>query len=185
MKKIVYVSLILLTLLSCSKDDYYDNEADKNTVSEEESNNFKEITFLLNLKYNDSSYLVVKSIDSINIFVNNSYWTKINSESIDISTVNTTTVGNKSISKNKINYLVMAEQNNLPTDFSTAGDYAAYLNEYKILQPGEYLCLIQSFQVTFNDNSVKKYYPYEYRVFKVEDNAQSVFAGEIELKIDN
>ena len=92
--------------------------------------------------------------------------------------------GNRYLTSNKLNYLVVADQNIEQPDYSTAGDYATYLNASYRLKPGEYVCLIESFEVTFNDQSVKKYYPYQYVNFTVEENKRSAFVGEIELKIN-
>lgn len=182
MKKTIYFLLIGLFLWSCSKDDSL-SSADRNVITEDESIPFEELLIMINLKTTDDSYLVVKSIDSVSIYINNNYWTKINSQTLDISKVEKSVVGNKYETSDKINYLVIANQDIKEPDFTTAGDFAQYLNAGYELKPGEYACLIESFQVTFNDNTTKTYYPFEYKTFKVEQNSRSAFVGEIELKI--
>tara|TARA_R110002124_G_scaffold52399_1_gene150903 strand:+ start:426 stop:953 length:528 start_codon:yes stop_codon:yes gene_type:complete len=172
-----------LLLLACGKDDSL-NSADRNTVSDDGSIPFEELILLLNIKTSDSSYLVVQSIDSVNIYINDFYWTKKNSEPVDTTKIDKQTIGNQYISGKKINYLIVADQDIVEPDFITAGEFAQYLNAAYRLDPGEYACLIESFQLRFNDSTSKTYYPYEYTTFKVEQNLRSAYVGEITLKID-
>jgi len=183
MKRLIYYLLIGLFIVSCTKDDS-SSSAYRNVVSEDGSIPFEELLILVNIKPTDSTYLVVKSVDSINIYINDYYWTKINSQILDTSKIDKQLVGNKNISDNKINYLIIANQDIEQPDYNTAGEFAQYLNAAYELKPGEYACLIESFQVTFSDNSIKRYYPFEYKTFKVEQNLRSAFVGEIEIKID-
>jgi hypothetical protein len=183
MKRLIYFLLIGLLVISCEKDDSL-SSADRNVVSEDGSIPFEELLILINVKTTDGTYLVVKSIDSVSIYINNYYWTKINSQTLDTSKIDKQTVGNKYLTENKINYLVIANQDIEQPDYNTAGEFALYLNAAYELKPGEYACLIESFQITFNDNSIKTYYPFDYKTFKVEKNKRSAFVGEIEIKID-
>lgn len=183
MKELIYFLLIGLLLVSCDIDDSL-SSADRNVVSEDGVIPFEELLILVNIKTTDSTYLVVKSVDSVSIFINDFYWTKINSQPLDTSKVDKQPVGNKYLSDNKINYLIIANQDIEQPDYNTAGEFAQYLNSAYELKPGEYACLVESFQITFNDNSIKTYYPYEYKIFKVEQNLRSAFVGEIEIRID-
>ncbi|MFY8108840.1 MAG: hypothetical protein ACOVO9_07605 [Bacteroidia bacterium] len=183
MKKLIYILLLGLFIISCKKSDTL-SSAERNVVSNSSSNPFKELLILINIKTSDSSYLVVKSIDSVNIFINNYYWTKINTEILDTSKVDKILIGNKYQTKNKINYLIIANQDIKQPEYTTAGDFAKYLNATYELKPGEYVCFIESFQLTFNDNTTKKYYPLKYTTFKVIENSRSAYVGEIEIKID-
>ncbi len=183
MKKLLYLfSCIGLLLSSCEEDRL--SSADRNVVSDDGSIPFEELLLFVNVKTTDSTYLVVQSIDSVSIYINEFYWTKINSVSLDTAKVLKQVDGNKFLSKNKVNYLIIANQDIEQPDFDIAGDFAQYLNAAYELKPGEYACLIESFQVTFNDSTSKTYYPLEYTTFKVEQNTRSAFVGEIELKID-
>ena len=169
--------------MSCQKDGSL-NSADRNVVSEEESTQFEELLILVSIKTTDSTYLVVESIDSVNIFVNDFYWANVSSDPINTANVDKFTVGNMTVTTDKLNYLIVAEQEIEDPDFTVAGDFAEYLNSFYDLDAGEYACFIESFQVTFNDNSTKKYYPLTYEIFKVEENTRSAFVGEFEIKID-
>jgi len=183
MKRLICFLIIGLLLVSCDKDDSL-SSADRDVFSEDGSIPFKELLLLINIKTTDSTYLAVQSVDSVNIYINDFYWTKTNSQTLDTSKIDKQLAGNKYLSKNKINYLIIADQTGEQPDYNTAGEFAQYLNAAYELQPGYYACLIESFQVTFTDNSIHKYYPFEYTTFKVEQNSVSAFAGEIELKID-
>jgi hypothetical protein len=185
MKKIVYLICGIIFLLGCSKEDNDLNTAERNVISDETTVSFKEVLMLINLKTTDSTFLVVKSIDSVTIFINNEFWSKSSTQSVDINKIDKSVNGNKYETNNKLNYLLIAGQTATEEpNYTTAGDFARYLNEFFEIKPGQYACLIESFQVTFNDNTVKKYYPFEYRIFKVEANTESCFLGEIELKIN-
>lgn len=165
MKKIFSLLLLGIFLIGCNLDD--NSSADLNVISDRKDIPFKEIIFLINLKTNDSNYVVVKEIDSINIYVNTFAWAKLNSASIDTTKISKFIVNNRFESNNKISYLVFAKQENTQSNFNTAGDYAQYLNSLYELQLGEYACLIESFQITLNDSTTVKYYPYSYKSFRV------------------
>lgn len=183
MKKLIYFLVIGVLLLSCEKDNSL-SSADRNVVSEELVIPFEELLILINIKTTDSTYLVVESIDSVSIYINNYYWTKISSQTIDTTKIEKYSIENKYQTNKKLNYLIIANQDIKQSDYNTAGDFAQYLNSTYELKPGEYACLIESFQVTFNDNTTKKYYPLEYKTFKVEKNVRSAYVGEIQIKID-
>lgn len=183
MRRLICFSLIGLLVLSCDQDDAL-SSFDRNVVSENGTVPFEELLILIHIKTTDSTYLVVESVDSVSIYVNNFHWTKTNSQALDTSKVAKQTVDNKYIADEKINYLIIANQDIEQPDFNTAGEFAQYLNSAYELSPGEYACLIESFQITFNDNSKITYYPFQYTTFKVEENSRSAFVGEIEIKID-
>lgn len=165
MKKIFSLLLLGIFLIGCNLDDY--SSADLNVISDSKDIPFKEIIFSINLKTNDSNYVVVKEIDSINIYVNTLSRAKLNSASIDTTKISKFIVNNRFESNNKISYLVVAKQELTQSNFNTAGDYAQYLNSLYELQSGEYACLIESFQNTLNDSTTVKYYSYFYKSFRV------------------
>jgi len=183
MKKIISLLLLTSILFACQRDSERDYNPQSDVISETDVLNLEEIFFLLNVKTSDSTYLVVKSIDSIRLFMNTTLWSVCSSESIDTTNINKKTSGNRWYSDKKINYLVVAQKNIEKPEFATAGDYAEYLNAIHILKPGEYALLIESFKVTFNDNTSKRFYPYEYSIVTLEKNQRNLYAGEIELNI--
>lgn len=184
MKRLIYALLLGVFFISCSSDEPL-TSAYRNVVSGDASIvPFEELLMLIHVKTTDSTYLVVNSIDSVNILINNNYWAKINSQAVDISKIEKQEVDNRYQTVKKINYLVIAAQDIAQPHYTTAGEFSEYLNAIHELKPGEYACFIESFQVSFNDNTSKTYYPFEYKIFNVVQNSKSAFVGEIEIKID-
>lgn len=181
MKKYLIPILVFFTILGCGKEDTFDGS--QAVVSDSQNISFEELLLLINLKTSDSTYLVIPSIDSVDLFVNNIYWSTKNSVILDTSNIEKYALNNMFHTPNKLNYLVLAKKTDLQTDFNTAGEYAQYLNSLYELKPGEYACLINSFQILLNDNTIKTYHPITYKIFKVEENSYSAFVGEIEIKL--
>ena len=138
MKKIISLLLLTFMLFACSRQEDWNYDPSSDVLSDEEIINLEEIFFLLNVKISDSTYLVVQSIDSIRIFINNTLWTICSSESIDTTYINKKASGNTWYTEKKLNYLVVAHKNIQKPEFATAGDYADYLNAIHELKPGEY-----------------------------------------------
>lgn len=179
MKHIIIILIFLIVFSSCS-DDNFGSPA---IVSDELVTNFEELLILINVKLSDSTFLVVKSIDSVNIYINAKFWAKVNSTSIDTKVVNKFEIENMFVTEKKLNYLTIARQDIDRPDFNTAGDFSKYLNSMYHLQEGEYICFIESFQVTYNDNSIHTFYPYMYKIFNVEEGKRSAFVGEFEINL--
>lgn len=183
MKNLILLFALPIIFFSCEKTE--DNiSGPRNVVSEIETIQFEELILLLNIKTSDSTYLATESIDSVNIYINNFYWANCSSEQMDTSKLNSFYLNSLPVTNTKLNYLVTAPQDIEQPEYNTAGDYASYLNASYELKPGEYVCFIESFVITQSDNTQKKYYPFIYKAFKVENNSQSAFVGEIELLID-
>ncbi len=182
MKKTIGLILIITLFWSCRKEEG-DFNSSRNVVSTSKTVPFEELLLLINLKTSDSSYLVVPNIDSVNLYVNDYYWSTKNSVIIDTTNIEKYELNNMYNTPNKLNYLVLAKKSNVNTHFTTAGEYAQYLNSLLQLKPGEYACLINSFQIRLIDNSIKTYYPVSYKIFKVQENNYSAYIGEIEIKL--
>jgi len=172
MKKTLF-SLFIISIIfwSCETEDDFGS----NVVSSSSSTTFEELVILMNLKTTDSTYLVVSSVESVEVYINNQYWSTTSSETVDTSIVSKELDGNQYVSDTELNYLVLSQQenDNETKDFNTAGDYADYLNDVLTLEKGNYVCLIKSFIITFNDGSQRKYYPYRYTSFSVDEDSRS------------
>lgn len=180
-RKLLFFLLLAQVLLSCSDNGFSDNVVS----SDGAVNDFEEMLILLNVKTEEGAYLAVESIDEVNIYVNSTHWATISSEVVDLNKVDKYEEGNRYLTSDKINYLLLGKQTvKEEPSYETAGEVADYLNGVQLLTAGDYLCFIESFQVTFNDGTIKKYYPMKYKPFKVEDNVRSAYVGEIELTID-
>ena len=182
MKSFFFLSLAtLLFVTSCSMDD--ELSGSERIISDDTTVQFEEILLLINIRNTDSSYIAVEQIDSITLYLNNLYWATLNSESIKLESITTELKNNFYCTPNKINYLVVASQKEYEPDFSTAGDYARYLNSFYDIESGEYLCLIESLWLKQADGSVRKIFPYKYVPFQVENDLKSVFLGEVEINL--
>ena len=182
MKKLIPFICIPLMLGSCGEDPGYTGTS--NAVSETSQVDFEELNAIINIKTSDSTYLATSSIDSINIYINNQFWSMSSATSSNLEHLDRIEINNKLHAESKVNYFLLSQYTAEEIDFTTAGDYANYLNDQLDIEPGEYICFIESFTITRNNGSVEKHYPYEYRIFNIEDNQRSVSLGELELNIE-
>lgn len=184
MKQLLHIFIIMLLLSSCEKEDDFVSSAQRAVISDDESVSFESLTMLIHMKTADSTYLIVESLDSVSLYINNKKLKPINSHKIALDLVAKDTVANTFQSVNKMNYLLMSNQLFDEPEYTTAGDYARYLNDLFVLQPGQYMLLIESFRVTLADGSKKSFYPYEYRIIDIEKDKKSAYVGEIEIFVD-
>lgn len=182
MNKILYCLCIALVLISCDKESA--DRVSRNVVSTSDDIAFEEILLLLNIQTENEKYLVVESINSIRLYINDFYWNTATSMPLDISNIDKEQVDDRYVTDDKVNYLVISDREDNFPDFTTAGEISQYLNSIYDLAPGEYVCFIESFKINFLDGSVQTFYPYEYTAFKIDKNSRSAFVGEITLKID-
>ncbi|MCK6612326.1 MAG: hypothetical protein L6Q78_14955 [Bacteroidia bacterium] len=182
MKLKTLLAFAFLLFGACSKDSSLPDGSEA-VVSNSSSVSFEQLVLLLNVKTNDSAYLVVESLDSVNLYVNNAWWNKVSSLLVDTTRVDKISNGNRFLSNNKINYLVLAKQGIRVPALKTAGDFSTYLNSWYTIKPGDYACFIESFSVRFNDGSSKTYFPYKYIPFTIIPESASAFVGEIELQL--
>lgn len=174
---------IAISLFSCEKSDIAD-DVENSIIDDEGSVRFENLLMLISLRTPDSSYIVVESIDSARLYINNRFWSVCRSEMLDTAAVSKTNTGKWSETDTKLNYLFVAPQQQAEADFSTAGGVADYLNSKYELQTGEYVCMLESFCLKLNDGTQMKYYPYEYVVFKLGANTKNAFVGEIEIEVN-
>lgn len=182
--KLLIFSILMLIIVSCSKSEDSYSDGDSNVVSDTKTISFKELVLLLSIQNPDSTFLVVERIDSLMLYVDDKFWAKINSVSLDTTTIDKDLNGNRFSSNDKVSYLVLSDQDSVVTKFVYAIQYAQFLNTLLELQPGEHACFLQSFMIKFNDGTYKKYYPNIYKIFNVEANTQSAFVGEFNIKIN-
>lgn len=180
--KLISAGLILIGLacLSCEKSD---SSAARNTVIQDGSNVFEELSMLINLKSSDSSYVLVEKIDSVKLKVGDFFEVKTSSGSVDTTIFNSYPSGDFNVTGQKVNYLVLARPSLEPQDFSTAGEYADYLNKLLELKTGEYVCLLESIWISLADGTKRQYFPHVYTTFTVFEGAVTAYAGEITIEI--
>lgn len=180
MKNYLLIYVLLFCCFSCATED----GINPNVTSESELNGSSSLNMLLSIQVEDSSYIVTHQIDSIEIRINDSLWGYFESTFLDTSVVEKNNSGNYFSSEYKMEYLVMGTAEEKDVTFSTAGDYARYLNGIEEIKPGTYICLIRSFVLTDLYGKRKKYYPMKYVPFTIESGEQSIFIGSITLEIN-
>jgi CMP-2-keto-3-deoxyoctulosonic acid synthetase len=167
-------------VVACKKDDSYSGGS--GVVDNSTSVDFKSLMLLVNVKNSDTSFVVTEQIDSIELYLNDSFWTYATSEIYDTSKVAYTVQNNLKIASSQVNYLVLADRVETPLTTASAGDYAAYLNGVFDVNPGQYACLVKSFQLKFEDGHTETFYPNSYHVFEIKYGSSNAFVGNIELK---
>lgn len=182
MIKYFLLLFIAFSLFSCEKSDLADDVANS-IVDDEASVRFENLLMLISLRAPDSNYIVVESIDSLRLYINNRFWSVSSSEILDTATVSKTDTGQWFETGTKLNYLFVAPQQQAEADLGTAGGVADYLNSKYELQTGEYVCMLESFCLKLNNGTMKRYYPYKYVVFELGANTKNTFVGEIEIEV--
>lgn len=180
MKKLHLFCIAVLVLTGCATDGIRDNVINENGNSA----SFEEVLMLIQVKTPAGQFLVAESLDSVQVFVNGSFWSVSQSEPIDTTRILKTQVGNIFQTQQAVTYLVSAKKSEeeIP-DFNTAGEVAQYLNGIYEVAPGQYVCLIESFQVSGIDGNVESFYPLTYAAFNVQENRQSAFVGTITIQL--
>ena len=170
-----------MIFISCGDE----NSPTNSVVSEDRMIPFSQILMRLEVKTGDSSYLVMDKLDSVKLLVNGQRWSTSSTEVLDTSKIAKSLRNNFFVSSQPLNYMLIAPYEADDTEaFSTAGEYADYLNLLQSLRPGEYACFWESFSIRGKDGSVNTYYPQQYQTFSVEEGHSSAFAGTLTYKLN-
>ncbi|MGB0167022.1 MAG: hypothetical protein ACPF8V_09230 [Luteibaculum sp.] len=179
MTRILVFALFIVSLLACNKDD---SVAGRNTVNESRTVEFRELSMLVNIEDDNSNFLVLEKIDSLQLRIGDFITLTVPSLAVDTSRINKFQSGNFWVSTKKVSYLVIARPEVEPEEYETAGQYAEFLNQILELEPGEYVCLIEAVYLKDRNGVATEFFPMAYTNFTVEENTVSSFAGEINLK---
>jgi hypothetical protein len=181
----------LLLLTSCYKGDGYLYQYDEPTIySASDKVVFSEIVLFLKPFVNDGAqkkYIVTDSLRNIVIKINNRVWTTPNSYGLDTMHVNNkASVNNYRVTPEAVTYPVQINVVSYPEVFETAGQYADLLNNYFYLNPGIYICQLQSFDVkNVSGNTVTIYTPSISLPLEIKPDQRSVNLGEFEVLIND
>ena len=189
MRKILFVFMIVLFII-CSKEDYspysYSNES--TIYSDTKTNQFRELVLIIDpyiLIGGEKKFIVTDTIKNINIKISNKLWGVFNSFGIDTSIF----VKDKTINFYSTNtiakYSIIAPYKTSSDTLKTAGEYSDLLNNYLTLEPGNYICQIESFEIKQLDGSIKKIKPFIVVPIEVKENSRSALVGEFEVQINN
>jgi hypothetical protein len=184
MRKVFIFLLVFLGLSNCKKDSATNFDS---AIIEDSSNTnkFKQLVLIINLKNSNGSYILLQKIDSINLKVNNKQWGTFASEITDTTGFQSSLLKSIRITSQKIGYLIIATYQLNVNSLETAGDYVSYLNERLILTPGDYVCEINQLKFTNVTGQTVIIKPMIFKDFKVVQNTTSSFVGEIEIVVAN
>ncbi|MDR1983872.1 MAG: hypothetical protein LBQ28_03500 [Prevotellaceae bacterium] len=192
MKLLILLFLsVSVVLSSCSGDNGYTYQYDEPTIySPSDEVVFSEIIIFLKPFVIDGSqkkYVVVDSLRNIVIKINNKTWTTPNSYGLDTAHVsNKTTVNDYLVTTESITYPTLVNVVSYPENFETAGQYADLLNNYFNLNPGTYICQLQSFDIMdISGNTTTIYTPSLSFPLEIKPEQKSVNIGEFEVLINN
>ncbi len=186
----VFVFIFLLSLISCSDDDYAVYSYDDPTIySTSNKVLLTEVILFLSPYIEDEGqkkFLVTDNLTNLAITVNKREWAPANSYKIDtLNLKQKETFGDYRVTPHKVNYPFAVNIRISSEGLSTAGDYSGLLNNYLNLQPGSYICYIESFDIKLTDGKVKTIFtPNLICPLEVKENYASANLGEFEVKID-
>ncbi|MBN2682160.1 MAG: hypothetical protein JXR58_06600 [Bacteroidales bacterium] len=194
MKKLIIVFLALSSFLlhNCSENEgLYSNPTYYNESTIYSANNkadFREILCIINLTSDDGTgekYVVSPQINEIVFTVNDNLWGKFSTSTIDTSTVNYYISGNLILSNQSINYPLVAKFIPENDTLTLAGEYANLLLDFSVIEPGTYLCRIESLKFTDANSDTISVYPHITIPFEVEDGAISTYIGTFNIPVNN
>ena len=186
---VVITTLFVAVFTSCSDDDGlpYSYSSESTIYSTSNQRVLRELMFILKpymIHEGVKKYIVVSSIDSINILINGKEWGKSSSLTVDVSNINKVAVENFYVRTEPVKYVTRAPFVLSSETLTTAGDYSELLSRYMSLQPGGYICQIEYLELTDNNGDIHRYYPLIAEYFEVTQNIVSAYIGEFEILID-
>jgi len=187
---VVITALFVAVFTSCSKDDglSYSYSSEYTIYSASNQRILRELMFILKpymIHEGVKKYIVVSSIDNINVLINGQEWGKSSSLVVDVSNINKEVAENFYVRMEPVKYVTRAPFV-LSTDeiLTTAGEYSELLSRYMSLQPGGYICQIEYIELTDNNGDIHRAYPLIAEYFEVKENIVSAYVGEFEILID-
>ena len=185
---VVVTALFVATFTSCSDDGLpYSYSSESTIYSASNQRILRELMFILKpymMHEGVKKYIVVSSIDNINILINGQEWGKSSSLVVDVSNINKEVVENFYVRTEPVKYVTKAPFVLSNEILTTAGDYSELLSRYLSLQPGGYICQIEYLEFTDNKGDIHRYYPLIAEYFEVKENIVSAYIGEFEILID-
>jgi hypothetical protein len=190
MKKLISTYLISLSLIGCTTDTNspysYSNES--TIYSDTKTTQFKELVIIIKpyiLVDNQKKYIVTDTIKNVNIKINNKPWGMYNSFGIDTSLFVNEKISNLHTSNSATKYPIIAPYKTSNDTLTTAGEYSDLLNNHLTLEPGNYICQVESFEIKQSDGTIKKVKPFIIAPIEIKENMRSALVGEFEVQINN
>ena len=186
---VVVTALSVVSLSSCTKDDGlpYSYSSEYTIYSASNQRILRELMFILKpymIHDGEKKYIVVSSIDNINVLINGQVWGQSSSFIVDVSSINKEIVDNFYVRAQPVKYVTRAPFVLSNEILTTAGEYSELLSRYMSLQPGGYICQIEYIELTDINGNSHRYHPLIAEYFEVKENIVSAYIGEFEILID-
>lgn len=190
MRKTLFVFMTFLFLLGCKKEDGspYSYSSESTIYSNTKTTKFRELVIIIEpyiLVNNEKQFIVTDTIKNVTIKISNKLWGIYNSFGIDTSIFTKVKTNNLYVTSTVIKYPIIAPYKNTSDILTTAGEYSDLLNDYLTLEPGNYICQIESFEIKQIDGTIKKIKPFIVVPVEVKENNRSALVGEFQVQINS
>ena len=189
MKKLLTILLFVLLLQGCSKEYSPYSYSNESTIySESNTTKFRELVLIIDpyiMIGNEKRYIVTDTLKNVRIRINNNLWNECNSFGIDTSIFVKEKTTNHYVTSTTTKYSIISPFRTSMDTLTTAGEYSDLLNNYLTLEPGNYICQVESFVIKQINGSLKTIKPFIVVPIEVKENSNSAFVGEFEVLINN
>ena len=187
LKHSFYCLVVIFTLVSCNKDDGNPYSYDQQTIySDTETNPFREFVMLLKPYILDNGvrkYIVEDSLFNVKVNINGQDWGEFASLKVDTSAYTIENLNGFRVTAREVKYPVIAPYA-LPEDtLHTAGQFAALINNFYVLKPGDYIAEVPFFRVKRSDGVTVAVKANIVEWVRIEENSRSAFIGEFEVEL--
>lgn len=177
-----------LFLVSCGITETLPTTYDINsTINSPTSTAFvKNLLFIIKpyIRVNgQNKYIVSDSIVNIDIHINNKEWGTYKSSALDTSIVSKSPISGYWLSSDTLKYSVVADNRFVMDSLKTAGAYANLMHNYLMLEAGDYIFELASFDVKLQNGRLKKIYPGVTKLLQITDKMTSLFVGEYSIEV--
>jgi len=190
MRKLLIVVSLPLLFAMCKKQDYspysYSNES--TIYSDSKTTQFRELVLIIEpyiLIGSEKKYIVTDTITNVRIKISDRLWGIYNSFGIDTSIFVKEKLTDFYSTGTVTKYSIIAPYQTSNDTLKTAGEYSDLLNNFLTLEPGAYICQIESFEIKQTDGVIRKIKPFIVVPVEVSENSQSALVGEFEVQINN
>lgn len=189
MKNIRFLLFLLLPLLMACEEDNgpYNYDSASTIYSDENTTTFREILLVLKpyvLVDGQRKYVVADEISNISLTINDKFWGKFDSYSINATLYgNTSQSGHYMVSDSMVRYPVIAPYQLTKDTLTTAGEYAQLLNNLMTLQPGFYFCRLSSFEIKDVNGKTHSFETNIMQAIEIKEKSRSAFLGEFDVLI--
>ncbi|MDP4188465.1 MAG: hypothetical protein Q8907_16555 [Bacteroidota bacterium] len=189
MKNLLPFFLVLLFFTGCEKDTSPYNYSSESTIySTSKTTQFKELVLIIDpyvMVGNEKQFIVTDTIMNVTIKINNKIWNTCNSFGVDTSIFSKTATGSFYLTGTQTKYSIIAPYSSSNDTLQTAGEYVDLLNNYLVLDPGNYICTVESFEIKKIDGTIEKVKPFIVVPVEIKENAISALVGEFEIQVNN